>query len=138
MLRVRLAAAVAALLVAGCAVEHRDWAFVQSVGGIALGTPYRAASGVMLPVSVDVSGSRTITTKPTAMNSGLALDRIAVRRQGHTLSLAVITRVAGNDNHRTSSVDLALGELDPGRYAVAYAEPDGSSVEMGEITVQPK
>jgi hypothetical protein len=129
---------LALLLVAGCAGEHRDWAFVQSVGGMALGTPYRTAKGLMIPVSVDVSGLRRITTEPRLMNSGLALQKVAVRREGLTLGLALMTTIASRANQQTSSGDLFLGDLEPGRYAVVYAEPNGGRVAMGEITVPPR
>lgn len=133
----RLAVSVTALLVTGCVAEHRDWAFVQSIGGMALGTPYRTASGVILPVSVDVSGLKTITRKPRLMNSGLALKDIVVRRQGHTLGIALVTTVASDANQRRSSTDLSLGDLEAGRYAVVYAEPNGGRVDIGEIIVAP-
>jgi len=64
--RVTFSLTFAAFLVAGCTSERRDWVFVQSVGGIAVGNPHRTPSGVMLPVFVDVSGLRTITTKPSS------------------------------------------------------------------------
>jgi predicted RNase H-like HicB family nuclease len=72
--------AVALLVaVAGCetiissaARSSRDWQFVQSVGGLALGTPQRDDRGHVLPIRCDVSGTRTITVHPTAINSALA------------------------------------------------------------------
>jgi hypothetical protein len=137
MSRQWITAAVATLLITGCAAEHRDWAFVQSIGGMAVGTPYRTASGVMLPVAVDVSGLKTITTKPRVMNSGLAVKEIVVRREGHTLGIALFTTAAGGSSARTTSGDVALGDLQPGRYSVVYAEPNGGRVDMGEVTVAP-
>ncbi len=49
--------------------KSQDWGFVQSVGGIALGVPYRTGTGIMLPVTVDVSGLKAITTQPTTPSS---------------------------------------------------------------------
>jgi len=132
-----ITASLSALLITGCAGEHRDWAFVQSVGGMALGVPYRTASGVMLPISVDVSGLKTVTTKPRVMNSGLMLKEIVVRREGNTLGIALFTSTAGGSIQRTTSGDVALGDLQPGRYSVVYAEPNGGRVDMGEVTVAP-
>lgn len=60
---------MAVLASCAAAAEPRDWAFIQSVGGIALGTPYRGAPGVMLPVRVNVSGTERITTEPRALHS---------------------------------------------------------------------
>ena len=132
-----ITASVAALLTTACAAEHRDWAFIQSVRGMALGTPYRTASGIMLPVSVDVSGLKTVTTTPRVMNSGLALKEIVVRREGNTVGIALFTTAAGSLSQRTTSSDIALGDLQPGRYTVVYAEPNGERVDVGQITVAP-
>jgi hypothetical protein len=140
MFRGSTAVVTAALLVTGCdwlvtslAAERRDWMFVQSVGGMALGTPYRTASGVMLPISVDVSGAKKITVEPRVINSALALKEVVVRREGHTLCIELITTVGSKSDWRTSSSDVALGDLDPGQYAVVYVEPSGARVAMGEI-----
>jgi hypothetical protein len=127
---------MALLLVGACAGDHRDWAFVQSVGGMALGTPYQTPEGVKLPVRVDVTGSRTITTPPTALNSGLAIKEIRVRRNGSNVRLELLTAVAGKGSS-SSSRDVLLGNLEPGRYAIQYAEPNGGTVALGEIRVAP-
>jgi len=42
-------ATIASLSLVGCVEEHRDWSFIQSVGGMAVGIPYRTERGVMLP-----------------------------------------------------------------------------------------
>jgi hypothetical protein len=125
----------AAVLVTSCVAERRDWAFVQSVGGLALGEPYRTASGVMLPVSVDVSGLRAITTEPTNMNSALTVRKVAARREGHTILLTLITTLVGDDYPSPKARDVALGMLEPGRYSVVYANPDDGRVPVGEVMV---
>lgn len=126
----------AVLLLGACVGEHRDWAFVQSVGGMALGAPYRTAKGVvMLPVRVDVSGTKAITTKPTALNSGLGIREIRVRRDGNTVRLALVTTPARES--ATSAGEVALGNLEVGLYTVQYAEPNGHTVDLGAIRVEP-
>jgi len=129
-------ASMAALLLEACAGEQRDWAFVQSVGGLAVGAPYRTPAGVMLPVDIDITGLRSITTKPTTMNSGLALKEIVIRPQGNTLLLKVMTTLGGKGSS-PSSKDLLVGNLEPGRYAVLFTEPGGATIEVGNITVPP-
>jgi hypothetical protein len=123
------------LLLGACAGGWRDWAFVQSVGGMALGTPYQTPEGVMIPVRVDVSGLQTITTPPTTMSSGLALKEIRVRRAGSNLLLALRTRVAGEGTSSSPKGDVLLGKLEAGRYRVQYAEPKGGAVDLAELLV---
>ena len=52
--------------------EPQSWSFVESVGGIAVDPPVRADHTWVLPVRSDVSGLKSITTKPTIINSGMA------------------------------------------------------------------
>jgi hypothetical protein len=127
---------MALLLLGACAGDHRDWAFVQSVGGMALGAPTQTTEGVMLPVRVDVTGSKTITTPPTALHSGLAIKEIRVRRDGNNVRLELLTTAAGKGSS-ASSRDVRLGNLEPGRYTIQYAEPNGGTVDLGEIQVPP-
>jgi hypothetical protein len=129
-------ASLAALLLAASAVQQRDWAFVRAVGGMALGAPYRTPAGVMLPIDIDVTGLRSITTKPTTMNSALALEEISVRQQGDRILLKLTTAVGGKGSSH-SSKDLLLGSLAPGRYVVQFIEPGGAAIEVGTITVPP-
>ena len=129
---------LATFVLASCAAaaEQRDWAFIQSVGGMALGTPYRTAEGVLLPVRVNVSGSERITTEPRALHSGIVIERIDARPDGSGLAVQVTTApAAGKPGRRAASGDVFLGNLAPGRYAVVYAEPNGGRVQVGEITV---
>lgn len=54
------------------------WDFIQSVGGLALGDPYLGPEdSLWIPISVDFSGSRTITTEPTLKDSGLRCLQVA-------------------------------------------------------------
>lgn len=134
----RWIATAAVVFMGGCAgAQQRDWAFVQSIGGMAVGRPYRTAAGVMLPVRVDVSGLEAITTEPTTMNSGLALKEVTVRRQGDILRLGVVTGLASHANQPTAANDLLLGDLAPGLYDVVYDQPDGTQVSIGRIVVAP-
>jgi len=47
------------------------WAFVQSVGGIAVGQPIRNAGQWILPVRANVSGVEAITTQPAQFGLGV-------------------------------------------------------------------
>lgn len=49
-----------------------DWAFVQSVGGLAIGDPYVDQNDILwIPLEVDFSGRNTISVEPTLRDSGL-------------------------------------------------------------------
>jgi hypothetical protein len=122
-----------AILFIGCVVEHKDWEFIQSVGGMSVGKPYRTEKGVMLPVSCDVSGLKTITVKPKTMNSGLSIKEIKIERTSNVISLALITSVGGN----SSCNDIFLGYLPSGKYSIVYKEPNGSFIPITEIDIAP-
>src|SRR5881394_3841678 len=101
-----LAAIALLVAVAGCDTislsavrSSRDWQFIQSVGGIALGTPQRDDHGdVILPIRCDVSGTRTITVHPTALNSALVCEHPSVRVRSPTVFLTIRTTMATNRN----------------------------------------
>jgi len=135
-------AALALLLVAvGCtsvvsvaARSSCDWAFVQSVGGIAVGTPRRDDRGhVWLPIRCDVSGLETITTRPTTTNSGNVCVPPRVRVRSSTVYLTVRTSLPSKRYPTSRCPDADLGELPAGRYAVVYDSPDGSEHPLGSI-----
>lgn len=71
--------------------QPRDWDFIQSVGGIRLGEPYRLNGFLWVPILLDVSGSQTITVQPTNSNTGLECAQIMSRNSGNGTSLLVYT-----------------------------------------------
>jgi hypothetical protein len=116
--------------------DSRDWQFIQSVGGIAIGTPYRSESGtVFLPIECNVSGTQAITVQPTAVNSGLICAAPDVRVHEQAIAIAVRTEVAQKGRSNARCPDAELGQLSPGRYSVSYANPDGSEQPLGSIEV---
>jgi hypothetical protein len=122
-----------AFLFVGCSTEQKDWKFIQDVGGMSIGKPYRTEKGIMLPVNCDVSGLKTITVKPKIMNSGLSIKEIKVERTNKVISLALVTSVGGN----ASCNDLFLGNLPSGEYSIVYKEPNGSFVQITETEIAP-
>ena len=61
------------LFLAGCVNDQKDWKFIQDIGGMSVGNPYKNSDGIVLPINCDVSGLRTITRKPTILNSDLSI-----------------------------------------------------------------
>jgi hypothetical protein len=125
-----------AILFIGCVVEHKDWEFIQSVGGMSIGKPYRTEKGIMLPVNCDISGLRTITIKPQMMNSGMSVKEIQTERIDNIISLSLITSVAGQGRKSTCD-DLLIGNIPSGKYSIVYKEPNGSFVQITEIEIAP-
>ena len=123
-------------LVAFAAGSSRDWQFVQSVGGIALGTPQRDGRGhILLPIRCDVSGTQTITVRPTAMNSALVCEPPIIRVRSSSVLLTVRTSIPSKRYPSASCPDADLGPLTSGAYSVVYASPDGSQHPLGSIQI---
>jgi hypothetical protein len=140
-LHLGLAAAVGACT--ATTTEDRDWAFMQSVGGLSIGQPHRANEKVYLPVACDVSGLTTITVKPTTMNSGLVVRDVRASRRGAAVYIWVRTSLPhGKDGQPCGTAEL--GDLPPGKYTVYYGKPPRwfvkpaqKPVEIGAIEVEP-
>ncbi len=129
-----LAALVAGSLRAGwvgfLTQEHRDWAFIESVGGMRVSLDDRA-----LKVDCDVSGIRKVTKDPTLMNSGIGVRRLKCQREGGVLRLSVITSVI-EKGMTASCGGVDLSDDAKGDYAVEYLDPDGTTHALGTITLQ--
>jgi len=127
-----------ALLITSCSfvAEPRDWAFVQSVGGIAVDQPSKKDNGWVLPVRADVSGTRSITVKPSTLNSLLACTSVRVSIEGKAIYVTVKTGLTRSD---LSSVCPSpnLGGIEPGSYAVLYREPGGKTFPLGKVAIGP-
>jgi hypothetical protein len=139
-----LIAASALLLTGGCSSyiipaltrSSRDWQSIQSVGGIALGSPVRNHDGhVLLPIHCDVSGTQAITTQPKVINSGSVCIRPKVRVKASTIFITIRTSLAGPPNLDSRCPVADLGDIPPGVYRVVYLNPDGSQHAMGSTQV---
>lgn len=115
----------------------RDWPYVQSVGGMALGVPRRDLRGhVLLPIHCDVSGTQAITVPPTALSSALVCLPPAVRIRPGRVLLTLRTALAGSDSFDAECPTVDLGRLPAGRYAVLYRNPDGHEHSLGSIRIR--
>jgi hypothetical protein len=123
-------------LASSAAGSTHDWEFVQSVGGISVGTPQRDAAGnVTLPINCDVSGTRAITVNPTAVNSGLVCEEPSVRVQGQSVYLTICTSIPSERYTSAQCPHADLGRLVPGRYAVFYGVPPDVEHSLGTVEV---
>lgn len=110
--------------------KHRDWGFIESVGGMKVAL----ATDRCLVVSCDVSGTETITSKPTLINSGIGVRKLKCSRAGSTIRLSVVTSVIDKGmSSDCGSVDLSA--FAAGTYTVVYLNPDGTSHSLMKLTL---
>ncbi len=115
--------------------EPRSWDFVQSVGGIQVGTPLISeVGGWVLPVVADVSGTKKVTVAPTTNNSGLVCDTKA-SVEGQAIYVTVSTALP--EGTRTASCPFAgLGKIPYGTYSVLYRGPNWAPVFWGMLRLR--
>jgi hypothetical protein len=120
-----------------------DWEFIQSVGGIAVGSPIKHNDGSWtLPVSCDVSGLTTITKKPTSLNSALVITDTFARVDGNKIHLTVVINSAQRSKKTAHCTAVNLGKMKPGEYIVVYGdsmsfpgEPDAVTYKIGTVII---
>jgi len=115
-----------------------SWKFMESVGGIAIGTPSRDPQGhVFLPVRCDVSGLTAISKKPTTLNSALSVKSLKKKVEEQKIYISVKTGVISKgETCKCSGVDL--GNIPAGNYEVLYYGSDREKYPLGTVTVPPK
>lgn len=110
--------------------KERDWPFIQSVGGMRV-----SIEGTTLKIDCDVSGLKTVTVKPTMINSGIGVRDLKVKRKGKTIFLTLKTCVIGK-GVSTSPDPVDLSSYPDGTYAVKYRDPDGAAHLINTITLK--
>jgi len=109
--------------------KHQDWSFIESVGGMKV-----ALVDKTLAVECDVSGLKTITVKPTMVNSGMGVRQLKYSRSKNSIRISLITSVLEKGmKTRTGSIDLA--NYPPGTYSVVYLNPDGTTHPLSVVTL---
>jgi hypothetical protein len=115
--------------------EERDWRFIQSVGGIAIGLPVAENNDWLLPVNCNVAGLREITVKPTMLNSGLVWADTEVSIKGGIIYLSIKTALVGIGGGSSDCGPANLGKIEPGKYSVMYLGADQSTNSIGEVEI---
>ena len=140
--RTILLATVPVLACSALSAEKRDWTFMQRVGGIAVGRPYRANARLYLPVECDVSGTKAISSTPTMLNSGLVVHEVIARRDRAAIYVSVSTSLP-SAGLTTACTPAVLEDLPAGRYSVFYGRPasvlgnEPAAVRLGEFELEP-
>lgn len=141
-LRFLLNATVIVFLVSGLAnaglsdwFYGRSWEFMETVGGVAIGTPSRNHQGsVYLPVLCDVSGLTTITREPIGLNLALVVTGIDKKIEAKQIFISVNTGLASKNSTCTCS-GVDLGDMPTGVYQVFYYGSDRNKHWLGSVTV---
>tara|TARA_R110002096_G_scaffold233764_5_gene423892 strand:- start:246 stop:677 length:432 start_codon:yes stop_codon:yes gene_type:complete len=109
--------------------QVQDWAFIESVGGMKV-----ERAGPLLLVDCNVSGTETITKKPTMQNSGMGVQNLSHTRAGNKIFLTVSTSLIGKGTSaKCGNVDIS--NYPPGSYNVLYLNPDGTTHLLKKVTL---
>ena len=111
---------------------ERDWAFIQSVGGIEVARPQVVEGRRILPVNCDVSGAQNFTVKPTTINSALTVAEIKSIVKEKQIHLTVVTGLGGKSSKCPA---INLDGIKNGSYAVFYQSPNGKLNKIGDVKI---
>jgi len=131
-----LAIAMPMLCACGAFYHCEDWSFVQATGGLSVGAPQHVNDNWILPVIANVSGTQTITTNPTVINSGMVCRSVNADIRKQSIYLTIVTSVAG-DSLSAICPPASLRHISNGKYAVYYRNHNDTSIALGEVTIGP-
>ena len=115
--------------------KHRDWDFVQKVGGVEVTTVKLGNGQPAVKVQFNPSGTQAITCKPVLMNSALVFDKALVRVSHGEVRVKVYTTRVEKGRVFPDAVIVPLPRKAHGNYRLRYENPDGSFFEMGALIV---
>ena len=115
-------------------VQPVSWKYVQNVGGMAVGDPYRIGDNWMLPVTVDVSGLQRVTSEPQVLDSSHVCKDTKAKVAGDSIYITVYTTFADGEGS-SKCPDSNLGHMLDGEYRVYYDGPENLPVLIGEVKV---
>ncbi|GHC11680.1 hypothetical protein [Cerasicoccus arenae] len=111
------------------------WDFVNKTGGIRLDGVQDTKMGPALFVVYDVTGMTHVTHKPEMMNSGMMVQRVAAKVDGHNIRLTVYTSVIEKGTQLKTSHACLLPELEAGKYQVYYGDVMRPETKVGTIEI---
>lgn len=113
-----------------------SWEFMQSVGGLTIGSPERHDDATWsLPVNCNVSGLRAFTVKPAGANSGLVWADTIVEVGRNKIYITIekgVGTLAGNSG---VCGPAGLGSIKAGTYSVFYLSTDRSKHLLGTVDI---
>lgn len=114
---------------------HADWNFIEDVGGLQITYPeYKPGEGWYFSAKCDVSGVRTITTKPKLLNSALAIKKIKARVIKRRIQIWVVYCLASKDFPSAYKEEsIFLGGIEEGLYQIEYLNDNGTVVPITDV-----
>jgi hypothetical protein len=116
--------------------KTKDWQFIQSVGGISIEKPLLTEDGLYLPVICNVSGTDSITVKPTMLNSALSCIKIKSYIIGNNIFLKIVTGLVVSKKDNCNCKAISLGYLKQGKYKVYYGKKNSFEHQIGEFVIE--
>ena len=116
--------------------DARDWSFVQQTGGIRIASPVEKEGRMFLPVEYYVQGTVAITCQPTLVNSGLAVKKIELKKQGAQIVIRVITQIVEKGSNVGRIHYVNLPEVPAGTYEVFYETAGDPAKSLGKIEIK--
>ena len=122
---------------ASCAMLNSNvvsWEYLSSLGGITISSLYYLNGNWYLPVSCDVSGLNSYSTKPVTINSGIAWVKTRAEVRGNEILIEIETKLADSEKSGSKCGDAYLGKIPPGEYVVFYSSGGNKKVLLGHVT----
>ena len=114
---------------------HRDWDFVQKVGGLKVDAVKLENGRSAAKVQFNPSGTQAVTCKPVMVNSALVFDHASVHVSGDEVRVKVYTAPLEKGRTYPDTMVVQLPRRAHGNYRLRYENPDYSFFEMGALIV---
>jgi hypothetical protein len=115
--------------------KEATWAYVQQTGGLKIADPTQRDGRWILPVEYEPHGTRTVTRRPTLVNSAPQRCRLKLLHKESQLFLTVTTSLARKGTQSGFLHEASLTGIPPGTYEVFYGREALGDRALGKITV---
>jgi hypothetical protein len=124
------------IVLSGCSVisEHRDWNFVQQVGGLTVIGQDKNSNWLIL--RGNVSGLKEFSHKPTLVNSALVVKEVGKKITTSKIQIFVVTTITSEKYPSPEITGIDITGIAIGTYQVEYLNPDGSSVYLSDVEIK--
>lgn len=120
-------------IVNSATAQHQDWKFIESVGGLTIGGQDKNPN--WLNIRGDVTGLTEYSTKPTLLNSGLAVKKVYKKVVDSRIQIYVVTTVISKKYSETKIYGVNIAGIKKGKYLIQYLNSDGSTVDLKEVEI---
>ena len=124
------------LTLSGCSnvSEHRDWEFIQQVGGLSIIGQDKNPNWLI--IRGDVSGLKEFTQKPTWVSSVLAVKNVEKIVDENTIKIYVVTTVVSKKYPNSEIFGINITGVKEGTYKIQYLNPDNTVIDLKQIYIQ--